>query len=106
MSYTHVNYGDVDPVANELYFLREPLGCEQFGFSVRHMAPGEEGKRHDHAEDGQEEVYFLVEGGLTVTVDGEAVELGPGDALRVDPEATRLLRNGEAESTLVIVGAP
>jgi len=106
MSYTKVNYHDVDPVAAQLRFLREPLGCENLGLSVRALDPGEEGMEHDHADDGQEEVYLLVEGGMTMTVGGEAVEMDAGDAIRVAPEATRQLENGDAESLLVIAGAP
>ena len=106
MSHTLVNYRDVEPVAGGLHFLREPLGCDNLGVSVRELSPGEEGKEHDHGSDGQEEVYLLVEGGMTVTVDGEAVEMDPGDALRVAPGSTRLIENGDEESLLVIAGAP
>lgn len=106
MGHTLVNYREVEPVAGGLHFLRDPLGCEQLGLSVREMDPGELGKEHDHADDGHEEVYLLLEGAATVAVDGEPVELGPGDALRVAPASTRQLRNGDVESRLVIVGAP
>ena len=106
MAHDLVNYRDVEPVSADLHFLREPLGCEKLGFSVRELSPGETGLEHDHAGDGQEEVYLLVEGEMTMTVDGEAVEMAPGDALRVDPGSTRQLENGEAESLLVIAAAP
>lgn len=106
MAYEFVNYREVEPVSADLHFLREPLGCENLGLSVRELSPGEEGMEHDHGDDGQEEVYLLVEGGMTMTVDGEPVEMGPGDALRVDPGSTRQLQNGDDESLLVIAGAP
>ena len=106
MAYDLVNYRDVEPVSADLHFLREPLGCEELGLSVRELSPGEEGLEHDHAEDGQEEVYLLVEGDMTMTVDGEAVKMTPGDALRVDPGSTRQLENDDEESLLVIAGAP
>lgn len=106
MSRTLVNYRDVDPAGDALYFLRDPLDCEHLGLSVFELSPGDGGKEHDHAHDGQEEVYYLVEGEVTMTVDGEAIEMQPGDALRVDPEHTRQIRNGDQESLLVIAGAP
>lgn len=106
MTYERVNYGDVDPVAGGMHFLREPLGCEEFGVTVLEAEPGWTGLEHDHAEDGHEEVYLLLEGEATVEVDGERVTLEPGDALRVPPESTRLVENGEVESTLVVAGAP
>lgn len=105
MSYTLLNHRDVDPVAGELRFLRDPLDCAQLGFSTRRFGPGEEGKEHAH-DDGQEEVYFVVEGGMTATVGDDTVELAAGDALRVAPDTTRQLINGDEESFIVIASAP
>lgn len=106
MSPTKVSYADVDAVGGGLHFLREDLDCENLGVSVLECDPGWEGKPHDHAEDGQEEVYLLVAGEATVTVDDEAVSMTAGDALRVAPEETRQIHNGDAESRFVLVGAP
>ncbi|PSP81883.1 cupin [Halobacteriales archaeon QS_1_68_17] len=106
MSYTKSNIADVEPVGGGLHFLREPLGCEKLGVSVLECDPGWTGKEHDHEEDGQEEVYVLVEGEARMHVDGEAVELDSGDALRVPAGATRQIHNGDAKSTFVIAGAP
>ncbi|WP_135821589.1 cupin domain-containing protein [Halostella litorea] len=106
MTYSHVNYDDVDPVAGGLHFLRDPLGCENLGVSVLNCEPGWEGKAHDHADEGHEEVYVLVDGAATVTVDGEDVAMEPGDAVRIPPGAERQVSNGDAESTFVLAGAP
>jgi mannose-6-phosphate isomerase-like protein (cupin superfamily) len=106
MSHTTVDYRETDAVGGGLHFLREELDCENLGFSVLEADPGWTGKPHDHAEDGQEEVYFLVEGAAEIEVDGETRSLAPGEAVRVAPEAERQLRNGDAESTVVIAGAP
>lgn len=106
MSHTLVNYRDVEPAGDALYFLRDPLACEELGLSVFELSAGDAGKEHDHGHDGQEEVYYLVEGEVTIVVDDEPVEMGPGDALRVDPEHTRQIHAGDEESLLVIAGAP
>jgi len=106
MSYTKVDSEDVEPVANGLRFLREPLDCEQLGVSILSCEPGWEGKPHDHAEEAHEEVYVLAEGEATVTVDDEQIQMTAGDALRVDPESTRQIHNGDAESMFVLAGAP
>ena len=106
MSYTRVNYEDVDPIGGGLHFLRDPLDCEQLGVSILECEPGYEGKPHDHGDQDQEEVYVLVEGHATVTVDGDAVEMSEGDALRISPGARRQITNGDAESQFVLVGAP
>ena len=106
VSYTAVNYHDVEPAAGAMHFLREPLECDHVGVTVVDCDPGWTGKEHDHAERDHEEVYLLVEGAATVAVDDDEVELKPGDAVRISPDATRQIRNGDAESTLVLAGAP
>lgn len=106
MSYTKVNYHETDPVANGMHFLRDELDCENLGLTVIDVDPGWEGKTHDHAEEGEEEVYLLVEGAATVSVDGESVVLDPGDAVRVSADSTRQIRNGDTESKFVVAGAP
>jgi quercetin dioxygenase-like cupin family protein len=106
MAHTKVTYEDVEPVSEGLYFLRDPLDAENLGVSVLECGPGYSGMEHDHADEGQEEVYVLVEGAATVTVDGEAVAMEAGDALRIPPGATRQIANAEEESRFVLVGAP
>lgn len=106
MTHDKVHYEDVDPVGDDMYFLRDALDCEQLGVTVLDCEPGWEGKEHDHADEGHEEVYVLVDGEATVIVEGEGAEMESGDALRIDPEATRRIENGDAESTFVLVGAP
>jgi quercetin dioxygenase-like cupin family protein len=105
MSHTLVDYHDVDPVGGGLHFLRDALECSNLGVSVLDVEAGWSGKPHDHADDAQEEVYVLVEGAATATVEGEELSLTAGDALRVDPEATRRL-DAETDSVFVVAGAP
>ncbi|WP_284012803.1 cupin domain-containing protein [Halobaculum litoreum] len=106
MSYTTVNYRDVEPAAGAMHFLRDELGCEHLGVTVVDCDPGWTGKEHDHAQRDHEEVYLLIDGEATVVVDDEAVPLEAGDAIRIPPGATRQIRNGDVESTFVLVGAP
>jgi uncharacterized cupin superfamily protein len=106
MSYTKVNYRDVDPKGEGMYFLRDALGCENLGLTVVDCEPNWTGMEHDHADRDHEEVYYLVEGEATLYVDGDEVALDPGDAVRVAPEASRQIENGPRESTLVVAGAP
>jgi mannose-6-phosphate isomerase-like protein (cupin superfamily) len=105
MSHALVNYDDVDPVGGGLHFLRDALECSNLGVSVLECDPDWSGKPHDHADDGQEEVYVLVEGAATVTVDGESVSMAAGDALRVASESTRRI-DAEEGCLFVVAGAP
>ncbi len=114
MVYTKQNYSDVEEHGGALRVMRDALDCEQMGFSVLECDPGWEGREHAHIghdEDSimandHEEVYFLVEGAATIEIEGEAIDLEEGDAVRVAPAATRQIRNGEAPSTFVVAGAP
>jgi len=106
VSYTRVNYDDVEPVGGAMHFMRDPLECSNVGVTVVECDPGWTGKAHDHAGQEQEEVYVLVEGAATVDVDGDSVELTAGDALRIAPDARRQIRNGDEASLFVLVGAP
>jgi quercetin dioxygenase-like cupin family protein len=106
MSYTKINYRDVDPAGDGMYFLRDALNCEQVGVTVVDCGPGWTNKEHAHEDEQQEEVYVLVEGEATVTIEDEVVEMKPGDAVRISPDATHQIRNGDTESRFVLVGAP
>ncbi len=106
MSYTKVNYEEVDQVSNAMHFLRDPLQTERVGVTVARCDPGWKSRPHDHADNDHEEVYVLIEGRATIDVDGEEVAMETGDALRIPPESTRQIRNGDSESAFVLVSAP
>jgi quercetin dioxygenase-like cupin family protein len=110
MGYRKVSTDDVESAVPEewggMWFLKDALGTDALGVTVLELEPGGKNKPHDHADDGQEEVYLLVEGPATLTVDGEAVEMASGDAVRVDPGATRRLEVGDEGGRLVVAGAP
>jgi len=106
MSYRKVNYEDVDQVSSAMHFLSDPLETEQVGVTVARCDPGWKSQPHDHADNGHEEVYVLIEGKATVIVDDDPVEMETGDALWIPPESTRQIRNGDAESAFVLVSAP
>lgn len=106
MAYKKVNYTDVEPVADAMHFLSDPLESEQLGVTMVRCKPGWRGLEHDHRENQHEEVYVLIDGGAQVMIDGDTVTMEPGDAVWIPPEATRQIRNGEDESAFVLVSAP
>jgi mannose-6-phosphate isomerase-like protein (cupin superfamily) len=61
---------------------------------------------HDEVGEGeqQEELYLVVEGRARFVCDGEAVELGPGEALYARPGVRREATALETPTMLVIVG--
>jgi mannose-6-phosphate isomerase-like protein (cupin superfamily) len=85
---------------------RRALGARAFGFNYFVLPPNQKGREHDHSEEGQEEVYFVVKGSGRMLVDGEEVELRPGRFIRVDPSSTRVPIAGEDGLEFIAFGAP
>ncbi len=76
--------------------LRAELGVEAFGLNLMHLAPGQRGRIHRHAS--QEEVYLVLEGTLSLELEGgERHDLPRGAAARVSPDVRRQLVNRGAE---------
>jgi mannose-6-phosphate isomerase-like protein (cupin superfamily) len=85
---------------------RAELGVESFGMQVMDLPPniGDQYPEHDHAEDGQEEVYLPLSGRVEVEVEGERVALEPGSMVRVGPGVKRRIRTGSEPCRLLALG--
>jgi mannose-6-phosphate isomerase-like protein (cupin superfamily) len=81
------------------------LGIESFGVQVLTFPAGfADYPEHDHAEDGQEELYVVLEGTGEFTIDGESVPVDPSQVLRVAPGARRKLTPGPDGVRFLAVG--
>jgi mannose-6-phosphate isomerase-like protein (cupin superfamily) len=81
------------------------LGVETFGLQVLDLPPAfPDYPEHDHAEDGQEEVYVVLAGSARFEVAGETAEAGPGTMLRVDATAKRKLVPGPDGVRVLAIG--
>ena len=81
--------------------LRQELGITTFGLNLLRLRPGQGSRIHRHEH--QEEAYLVLEGTLTLEVDGEGTrELGRGDLARVAPDLRRQLSNRTAEPLYVL----
>ncbi|WP_254530383.1 cupin domain-containing protein [Natrinema gelatinilyticum] len=92
-----------------MWFLKEELETTDLGVSVLELEPEGKGKEHDETHTGQEEVYFVVAGTVDIELpdSDETVTLEADDAIRLDSEETRQIRNrGDERAKLVLVGAP
>ena len=87
---------------------RAELGVSSFGIQVIDMPPNVEAyPEHDHAQDGQEEVYVAMRGGGEIEIDGERHPLDPDTMVRVSAGTNRKLYPGdEGMRVLVIGGVP
>jgi mannose-6-phosphate isomerase-like protein (cupin superfamily) len=95
----------LDPDAGERFLaLRRALGVSSFGMNQIVLEVGQRGRIHRHVR--QEEVYLVLEGQLTLIVEGEAAELGVGELIRVAPQVRRQLVNrGPARLVVLALGA-
>jgi uncharacterized cupin superfamily protein len=84
--------------------LRRELGVSAFGINLVVLEPGQRGRIHAHER--QEEVYIVLEGELTLGLDGaQGRVLGPADAARVAPSVRRQLVNaGRSRLVLLALG--
>jgi mannose-6-phosphate isomerase-like protein (cupin superfamily) len=98
---TGVSTAALDPgAADRFHRLRQHLGVTTFGLNQILLRPGERGRIHAHER--QEEVYLVVDGTLTLLVEGEPQELRRGELARVAPAVRRQLVNRHPEPLLLL----
>jgi mannose-6-phosphate isomerase-like protein (cupin superfamily) len=91
----------IDPDGEERFQpLRRELGVSTLGLNAIRLRPGQRGRVHQHER--QEEVYLVLEGTLTLGVEGSERELGRGELARVAPNVRRQLVNRGREPLLLL----
>lgn len=82
------------------------LGVSAWGMNVLEIEPGCTGyPEHDHAADGQEEVYIVLRGDGFLATDGERTPLCTGTLVRVGPSQRRKILPGPQGITVLAIGA-
>jgi uncharacterized cupin superfamily protein len=97
-----VSFTSLDPDGEDRFQrMRQELGVSSFGLNLMRLRPGQRGRIHSHER--QEEVYLVLEGTLTLLIDGdEPRELRRGDLARVAPDVRRQLVNRHPELLLIV----
>jgi|SRR3954447_23504216 quercetin dioxygenase-like cupin family protein len=99
---TGVSYAKLDPDTEERFLpLRRMLGVTSFGINQILLRPGQRGRIHRH--NGQEEVYLVLAGTLTLSVEGEDRELRQGELARVAPGVRRRIGNRRAGEDVLLL---
>ena len=84
---------------------RAELGVTSFGISVIDLPPNNDlYPEHDHAGDGQEEVYFAVAGAGEIEVEGERHPLTPDVMVRVGPGVSRKVVTQDSPMRMIVLG--
>ena len=83
----------------------DELGVQAFGLQVLDLPPGfADYPEHDHVQDGQEEVYVVLDGSAELTVAGERVEANAGSLVWVEPASKRKLVAGPKGVRVLAIG--
>jgi uncharacterized cupin superfamily protein len=83
--------------------LRADLGVSSFGMNQIVLRPGQRGRIHRHER--QEEVYLVLDGTLSLLLEGEETALERGELIRVAPGVRRQLVNrGPGDLHLLALG--
>lgn len=84
---------------------RAELGVSSFGVQVIDLpANNDLYPEHDHAEDGQEEVYLALAGAGEIEIEGDVHPLTPELMVRVGPGVKRKVRTGEQQLRMLVIG--
>jgi mannose-6-phosphate isomerase-like protein (cupin superfamily) len=84
---------------------RAELGVEAFGMQVLDIPAGwEDYPDHDHADDGQEEVYVALRGDAQIEIDGERHPLDGDHMVSVKPGVRRKVHPGAQGIRMLVIG--
>ncbi len=86
---------------------RASLGASAFGMNILDLPPnsGDAYPEHDHAHDGQEEIYFLLSGEAEMVLPDAVIEMQAGESfIRVGPATRRRLRSGPSGARVLALG--
>src|SRR5207247_4224438 len=101
----HVDELDAIPVAGVVWHpVRRRLGIEAFGMNVYTAeAVGKQiVEEHDESSLGHQEVYVVVRGRVTFTVDGETIDAPAGTIVFIREPALKRVGVAETEDALVL----
>jgi mannose-6-phosphate isomerase-like protein (cupin superfamily) len=91
----------LQPDAGERFVsLRRELGVSSFGMNQMVLEARQRGRIHRHGQ--QEEVYLVLDGTLTLLVEGEEHVLERGELVRVGPSVRRQLVNRGPERLVLL----
>jgi mannose-6-phosphate isomerase-like protein (cupin superfamily) len=86
--------------------VRADLGISSFGAQILDLPPDGDGyPEHDHAEDGQEELYVCLRGGGEMDIEGERHPFDPETLISVQSGTKRKVLPGSDGIRILILGA-
>jgi mannose-6-phosphate isomerase-like protein (cupin superfamily) len=107
-NYKIVNRDQVDDMLGdypgEMLMYTYPLDAKQVAFTYRRMPAGTGSKgSYGHHHKQQEELVYVISGKLEFKLDDEILELGAGNAVRIDPDCVRGIWNEGPEDAEITI---
>jgi len=107
MTYRFVDAHEIEPRFGVLRPLRKALDIQSFGVNEIELPPNATSyPEHDELKSNHDELYAVLEGSATMTVDGEEIELVPGRYVFVTPASRRYIAPGAEGVRVLAVGVP
>ncbi len=95
------------PGQAQWHTIRSQLGISSFGINA--WTANEDGQRiigeHDETGNGHEELYVVLSGTATFTVDGDEIEAPQGTFVHVAEPAVKRAATGAQGTTILVIGA-
>ena len=101
----HGDDPSIESFRDVFFKIRKALGTTAFGLNELRLPPGYEGLEHDESDTGHEEVYLVLSGSGTATIDGEREGIAPGDYLLVSAKSIRKIVAGPDGLRFIVIAA-
>jgi uncharacterized cupin superfamily protein len=101
-------FDELESYKGQFLYAGRGLGVTAWGMNVLRLPPGwRDYPDHDHAKDGQEEVYLVLDGSATLQAEGKSWKMEPGVLFRVGcAQRRKIVPAGEGVTLLALGGTP
>lgn len=102
---TFKHFDELDGYNEQFRYAAKGLGVTAWGMNILKLPPHwAEYPEHDHASDGQEEVYIVLEGSARLVAGDQSWDLVPGTLARVGALQKRTIVPGDSGATILAIG--
>ena len=98
-------FEELESYEGQFLYAGKGLKVTAWGMNVLKLPPNwNDYPDHDHAGDGQEEVYVVLQGSAKLEAEGRSWDLAPGTLARVGPRQKRRIVPGDKGAVLLAIG--
>ncbi len=100
---TYQSFSEIAPRQIWAGAVARPVDGERLTMALVDLDPNQDVPEHRH---DNEQLGFVIEGSITMMIDGEARKLGPGETYRILSNVPHSARTGPEGATVIDVFAP